>query len=181
MAKKQNDGLSESELNNTMDQIRTMVETMEQIYFKNIMWLKESSPKLYKNIRKIEQKLLKDKSKEKYAVELNSSGALDIINKKDKTFMYNCEPFIYGDDKVKEVKKVKKIAFLGIGLGTHVTSIIKELKPKKVLICEKNIQLYKCSMYVTDYEALSAISKIEFSIDTKCDLSKYDQVIKLDF
>ena len=163
-----------------LSQISEMVETMEQIYFKNMTWLKEFDKKLYKKLEKVANKLVDNKSKEIYAVELNKTAALDIINKKDKTFLYNCEPFIYGDEKVSEVKKSKKMAFIGTGLGTHITSIIKELKPKRALVCESDIQIFRCSLYVTDYESLSSISKIKFSIDSKYDTSDIDEVIRFD-
>lgn len=181
MSKEVEEGLSEIAVEDTLEKIKAMLETMEEIYFKNLTWLKEYDNALFKRVKKSEKKILKDKSKEKYAIELNLSGALDIINRKNKKFLYNCEPFIYGDDKVKKVKKSKKIAFVGIGLGTHVTSIIKKLEPKKVLICEEDIQIFRCSLYVTDYMVLSEISKFNFSIDTEYDTSKYDEVVKLEF
>jgi len=166
-------------IDDTMAKITEMIETMEEIYFKNMQWLKTFDKKLYKKLENISNKILNNKSKEKYAVELNKEAALDIINRKDKSFLYNCEPFIYGDNKVKEVKKSKKIAFLGTGLGTHITSILRALKPKKILIIEEDIQVFRCSLYVTDYEALSEISKIKFSIDRKKDTLNYEEVVKL--
>lgn len=167
-------------VDDTLAQITEMVETMEEIYFKNMLWLRAYDKKLYKKLKKVANKILEDKSKEKYAVELNKAAALDIINRKDKTFIYNCEPFIYGDEKVSEVKKSKKIAFIGTGLGTHITSVIKELSPKKVLICEEEVQIFRCSLYVTDYETLASISDIKFAIDTKYDATKFDEVVKFD-
>jgi len=175
--KKQNNNPSVDE---TLAKISEMVETMEQIYFKNMLWLRSYDKKLHKKLEKMANKILEDKSKEKYAVELNKEAALDIIYRKDKTFLYNCEPFIYGDDVATEVKKSKKIAFIGTGLGTHITSTLKELKPKKILVYEKNVQIFRCSLYVTDYETLSGISDIKFAIDSKFDESKYDEVVKFD-
>jgi len=180
MRKENDEQVNETKINDTMEQIKAMLETMDEIYFKNLVWLKKFDNELYKIVKKTEKKILNNKSKEKYAVELNKEAALDIVNRKKKTFMYNCEPFIYGDNKVKEVKKSKKIAFLGTGLGTHITSIVKKLKPKKILISEKNIQIFRCSLFITDYESLSEISKIIFSIDKKLDSSKYDEVVSLD-
>jgi len=166
-------------IDETIVKITEMIETMEEIYFKNMQWLKNFDSKLYIKLENLANKIINDKSKEKFAVELNKSAALDIINRKDNTFLYNCEPFIYGDNKVEDVKKAKKIAFTGTGLGTHISSIIKELKPKKVLIAESDMQIFRCSLYVTDYETLSSISKIKFSINKKYDISKYDEVVEL--
>jgi len=170
----------DQKIEDTLAQITVMVETMDEIYFKNMQWLKKYDKKLYKKLDKVSNKLINDKSKEKYAVELNKEAALDIINKKDKTFLYNCEPFIYGDNKVLEVKKAKKFGFIGTGLGTHITSIIREIKPRKSLICEDDVQIFRCSLYVTDYESLSNISKIKFAIDSKYDISNIDEVVRFD-
>lgn len=181
MSKEVEKQLNDIEVENTVEKIKAMLETMEEIHFKNLVWLKEYDNALFKAVKKNEKKILKNKSKEKYAVELNSKAALDIINRKNKKFLYNCEPFIYGDEKVKEVKKSKKIAFVGVGLGTHISSIIKELEPKKVLICEKDLQVFRCSLYITDYESLANISSLQFAVDTDMDLSKYKEIVNLDF
>lgn len=183
MSKKKNKKIVNNEniddIDVTMAKITEMVETMEEMYFKNMQWLKEFDKKLHGRVENLGNKILNDKSKEKFAVELNKEAALDIINRKEMTFLYNCEPFIYGDNKVEEVKKSNKIAFVGTGLGTHITSVIKALKPKKVLICEENMQIFRCSLYVTDYSSLSDISKIKFTINKKFDTSKFDEVVEL--
>jgi len=171
---------SEEEIERTLTKITEMVETMEEIYFKNMNWLQEFDNKLYKKLKKVSDKVMKDKGKEKCAVELNKTAALDIIIKKDKTFIYNCEPFIYGDEKVREVKGNKKMSFIGTGLGTHITSILREFKPKRVVINEENIQYFRCSLYVTDYETLSKISKIKFSINSKPKILEASEVVRFD-
>lgn len=181
MAKKKNTKKDNSQnIDDTLSQISDMIETMEEIHFKNMRWLKTYDKKLFRKLEKLCNKIIDDKEKELYSVELNTNGALDIINRKDKTFMYNCEPFLYGDSRVKDIKKSKKIAFDGIGLGTHITSIIKAFEPKKVLICEDDIQIFNCSLFVTDYESLNKISNIKFQMDTKFDKNKFDEVVRFE-
>jgi len=164
-------------------QLVEMVETMELIHLKNMQWFSREHMDVYKLLAKEAKKITKNKDKEKFTVELRQDGALDIHNKKKDTFVYNIDPFTYGDEKAKAVKakKVKKIIFDGTVLGTHITSVIKEHKPKKVLVAEKNIQIFRCSSYVIDYEELNKISIFEFCLDkSKYEIGKKDLVISID-
>ncbi len=163
------------------EDIMLMVETMEQINVKNLLWLKKNDKDLYKAISKLDKKLLKDKSSEKFTVELSQKGELDILNKKKNTIMYNQEPFIYGDTKASALKKgkYKSISFDGTGLGTQITSTIKLHKPKKVTIYEKDLEIFKCSLYITDYEELNTISKLNFVVGKKYTIDKDAVVVSI--
>ena len=172
--------LTEEEVEKAYQEIKVMVQTMEDIYFKNLNFFEDNYKKIYKLVQKEASKIEKNKSKEKYSVELNSTGSLDIINREDNSFMYNKkDPFMLGD-KIAKKLDAKSIAFEGVGLATHISAMIKQYKPKKVLVCEKNIQYFRCSMYVTDYEELAGLTKLSFSIDKKCDSSDYKKVYKLE-
>ena len=163
------------------EEIALMIETMEQINFKNLLWLKSFDKKLYKEVVKLDKKLTKNKDKEKYAVELSQAGALDILNKKKNKFMYNKEPFEYGDKKAQELpeSEYKEISFDGVGLGTQITSTIKLHKPKKAEIYEKNLEIFKCSLYITDYEELNSISKLKFIVGEKYKLDKDATIVSI--
>jgi hypothetical protein len=171
----------EQNVHNIEPQIMEMVQTMEEIYRKNMAWLEENENALYAKMDKITQKIIKDKSKEKFRVELTDGGSLDILDLKNSAFIYNREPFEYGDSKVKELedKNYKRVVFKGSLLGTHITSIVKTLKPKKIVVCEPNKQIFSCSLYVTDYAELAKISKIKFSIKDECKVKESDIVVEL--
>lgn len=161
------------------EDLMDMVETMERIYLKNCTWLETYDKPLYKKIIKNRDKILKNKDKEKFCVELTQEGALDILDKKSGEFIYHTDPFVFGDNKAIDVEeKLKSIVFDGVLLGTHITSTIKLKKPKKVTIVEKNLQIFNCSLYITDYQSLSEISKIKFEIDNEFEPKKKDIVIK---
>ena len=162
--------LSDEELDEIMVQIEQMLNIMEEIYEKNMNFFKKKHKNIYKLSKKEAKKILKDKEKEIYAIELNKQGSIDIINRKNKEYFYNTDPWIFGDNIAQDLKDNKKIAFVKTGLGTHISSTVKFNKPKKVLICEDDIQLFRTSMYVVDYKELSEITNIEFSIgkDEKC-------------
>ena len=179
MAKKNDGKLTEEELDKVYENLKIMIETMQEIYFKNLNFFEDNNKKLYKKIQKESKKILKDKSKEKYCVELNKQGAIDVINREDNSYMYKKDPFLVGDEIANKLDE-KSIVFKGVGLGTHIASTIKTKNVKKVLICENNIQLFRCSMYVVDYTELASIAKkIDFNIGSKCDESGYKKVYKL--
>lgn len=173
-----NEKLSQEQLDSAYEEIENMLQTMDEIFFTNLEYFKKADKDIYKNIKKESKRILKDKSKEKFAVELNTNGSLDIINRKNNKFLYNKCPFKFGDSIAQKLTQ-KSIAFQNTGLGTHITSTIKINKPKKVLIIEPDIQKFRCSMYVTDYSELADISKIKFCFAKECNTKKYDQVYTL--
>lgn len=59
---------------------------------------------------------------------------------------------------------VYKTIFLDIGLGLHIKSIIDKLHSLVVYISEPNLELFRLSLFVTDYEKLSQNKTLYFSI-----------------
>lgn len=57
-----------------------------------------------------------------------------------------------------------KFIFLGTLLGVHLNDIDKELNSKVYLIIEENIEIFRLSMFLTDYESLEKDSKLFFCI-----------------
>jgi hypothetical protein len=51
-----------------------------------------------------------------------------------------------------ELNRTHKVIFLGVGLGLHLQNIIKKLNPQVVFIKEKNLETFRLSLFVTDYE-----------------------------
>lgn len=60
--------------------------------------------------------------------------------------------------------RVNKIIFLGIGLGLHLRSIIEKLNSQVIFIKEKNIETFRLSLFVTDYQELSNGHFLFFSL-----------------
>jgi hypothetical protein len=58
-----------------------------------------------------------------------------------------------------------KFIFLGTLLGIHLNDIDKELNSKAYLILEENIEIFRLSMFLTDYESLHKNSKLFFCIN----------------
>lgn len=162
-------------------ELTNMVEIMEQIYTKNMNWFSENDFELYKQLSSCAYAISEDKSKEQYIVEMRKDGSLDILNKTKNIFIYNCDPFEFGDEKTNSIteKKIKQVHFDGVLLGTHITGIIRKFEPKKTTICEANEQIFRCSLYVTDYASLANISNLKFAIGTKCKIKKESYVVKV--
>ncbi|MDD5400642.1 MAG: DUF115 domain-containing protein [Sulfurimonas sp.] len=53
-----------------------------------------------------------------------------------------------------EMNRVHKIIFLGVGLGLHLEGIVKKLNPQVVFIKEKNLETFRLSLFVVDYEEI---------------------------
>lgn len=60
--------------------------------------------------------------------------------------------------------KVEKFIFIGTLLGVHLNDFHKSLNAKSYLIIEPNIEIFKLSLFLCDYEDLSKNSKLFFAI-----------------
>lgn len=76
---------------------------------------------------------------------------------------------------------VGKIIFLDVGLGLHLEGIIKKLNPQVIFIKEKNLETFRLSLFVTDYERLTASRYVYFSItdDAKEERENFIQFLNL--
>lgn len=64
----------------------------------------------------------------------------------------------------KQFKTIQKITFVGTLLGTHIPLIDKKLKGLFYFICEDNLEIFRLSLFTTDYSAIANHAKIYFSI-----------------
>jgi hypothetical protein len=61
--------------------------------------------------------------------------------------------------------KINKLIFLGTLLGVHINDFDKFLKAKVYFIIEPNIEIFRLSMFMTDYKILSENSKVFFAVN----------------
>lgn len=61
--------------------------------------------------------------------------------------------------------KIEKFVFIGTLLGVHINDFHKKLNAKTYLIIEPNIEIFKLSMFMTDYAQLANDSKLFFVIN----------------
>jgi len=62
------------------------------------------------------------------------------------------------------MKRVYKAIFIGIGLGIHIPYIIKKLQSQIIFLQEKNLEIFRLSLFVTDYAEISKNCTLYFSV-----------------
>ena len=71
------------------------------------------------------------------------------------------------EGKVPSIPKYEKFIFIGTQLGVHLNEIDKHKKAKVYLILENSLEIFRLSLFLTDYEELESNSKLFFSIAKK--------------
>ncbi|MEA3314430.1 MAG: 6-hydroxymethylpterin diphosphokinase MptE-like protein [Campylobacterota bacterium] len=66
--------------------------------------------------------------------------------------------------KYKQFKYIDKFIFVGVLLGTHIEKIDKKIDAKVYFIYESNLEIFRLSLFTTDYSKLANKSKLIFSI-----------------
>lgn len=57
-------------------------------------------------------------------------------------------------NKEHDYRRIDKFIFLGTGLGMHIPKLASKLKSKSYIIIEPNIELFRLSLFTTDYTKL---------------------------
>lgn len=68
------------------------------------------------------------------------------------------------DKKKTTMKKIHKCIVLGVGLGLHLSEIHHKFGVKVYCIVENNLELFRLSMFVTDYESIASKSNLYFAV-----------------
>jgi len=66
--------------------------------------------------------------------------------------------------KSDNMRKIIKYIYSGIGLGFHITEIQKKTKASVIFLVEKNLELFRLSLFTTDYTKLALKATLFFSI-----------------
>ncbi|RLA77110.1 MAG: hypothetical protein DRG78_17915, partial [Epsilonproteobacteria bacterium] len=96
----------------------------------------------------------------------------DIITyKKDTTFknhlsnISNILNYHQKNDKMKQpLQSLDKFVFFGVGLGLHITEVHKKISSKVYFIIENNLELFRLSLFITNYKNIAKNSQLVFSI-----------------
>ncbi|ARU50051.1 6-hydroxymethylpterin diphosphokinase MptE-like protein [Sulfurospirillum diekertiae] len=62
------------------------------------------------------------------------------------------------------MSRVHKVIFLDLGLGLHLDGVLTKLNPQVAFIQEKNLELFRLSLFVTNYKNLAQNRFVYFSI-----------------
>lgn len=108
--------------------------------------------------------------------DISNAFALIKLEKYEKRNHYENEINAYEfiNDYIKEFGNeskidIKKFVFIGTLLGVHLNDFHNFLKNDVYLIIEENIEIFKLSMFMTDYKTLSKDSKLFFIINESTD------------
>ena len=66
---------------------------------------------------------------------------------------------------LETMKKIEKYIFIGVGLGMHIELTHEKLNAHQYFIIEDDIELFRLSLFTTDYAKISKNSNIYFSIN----------------
>ena len=77
-----------------------------------------------------------------------------------KIIHYNASVTSRNDD----MKDIIKFIFCGIGLGFHITEIQNKVKSSVLFIMEDNLEIFRLSLFTTNYQRLSQQARLFFSI-----------------
>lgn len=87
--------------------------------------------------------------------------------------------YLYLNDYIKNFSNIptsfNKFIFIGTLLGVHINDFHKAINSKTYLIIEPNIEIFRLSMFMTDYTSLAQNSKIFFAINETQD--KFEQIV----
>lgn len=71
---------------------------------------------------------------------------------------------IKNDSRKKKLKKLKKVIFLGSLLGRHIHRIATKFESDIYVLAESNLEIFRLSLFVTDYSILARNTGVIFSI-----------------
>jgi len=63
-----------------------------------------------------------------------------------------------------QMKHIKKFVFFGVGLGMHLVEIDKKIEAENYLIVEDDLELFRLSMFTTNYKKLAKKKRLFFCI-----------------
>lgn len=75
------------------------------------------------------------------------------------------------EDRTKKLKKIEKFIFLGTLEGRHIPKIAKKIDAKIYLVCERNLEIFRLSLFTVDYTILGKKGVIFSIMDNQIDES----------
>lgn len=66
--------------------------------------------------------------------------------------------------EIKNLRTIDKYIFFGVGLGEHIDAIVKKVSAKVYLIVEDDLELFRLSLFCTNYKEMSKSAKLFFSV-----------------
>jgi len=80
-------------------------------------------------------------------------------------------------NKIKKLKNIPNFIFFGTLLGQHIVKVSQKVKAKNYLIIEPNLELFRLSMFTTEYKILFKNSIALFSVGE----NRIDSIKKMEY
>ncbi|OCL92508.1 motility associated factor glycosyltransferase family protein [Arcobacter porcinus] len=99
-------------------------------------------------------------SKKNTSIDRNKKFELDTIPQcnafsYNDAYDYTSELKDFVEDKNKKIKNINKFIFLGTLLGRHIPKIAKKIDAKMYLVLERNLEIFRLSLFTVDYTVLA--------------------------
>ncbi|MFA5455750.1 MAG: hypothetical protein WC272_10595 [Sulfurimonas sp.] len=149
----------------------TDIDDLSILYLKNLQFFK-------KNYVDILYKLSIVKENQLYDLIVDERGFFNIESIKTKQTLLQENPLLLAKEQVanalKEQPNPEKIIFIGSLLGFGIEEMLARTNPQVILIIEPNIEIFKLSCFLVDYEtlcknkvAIFSIADDEFSLENR--------------
>lgn len=90
-------------------------------------------------------------------------GESNFLTQRDiYSYSSNLNDFL--EDSKKRLKRIDKFIFLGTLLGRHIPKIAEKIDAQIYLVCERNLEIFRLSLFCVDYTILAKNKGVVFSI-----------------
>ncbi|NCO01978.1 MAG: motility associated factor glycosyltransferase family protein [Epsilonproteobacteria bacterium] len=72
--------------------------------------------------------------------------------------------YLENSNESDSMQKIEKFIFIGVGLGLHIPMVHEKISAKEYLIVEDNLELFRLSLFTTEYYTLAQEATLFFSI-----------------
>lgn len=134
---------------------------LEKIYQKNILYFQKFYPDIY-------EKLASHIQNVKYELMVDEAGYFNIEVVANGNKIYRDDSNLVAEAQVEHCitdnRDTKKVVFVGTLLGLQIEKMILQTDPSVVMIIEPDLELFKLSAFLIDYEILTKTRVTFFSV-----------------
>lgn len=140
-------------------------------YANNLLYLQNNHPELFKNLSLLDLAIDQGDYEARYALEYVSDGYFDILEIASGTYLYGENSEAFAQEVISDelaVTEVHKAIFFGVALGTHVAYLADQVAmPAVFWIVEDDLELFRLSLFVTDFAQMASDARLYFSVMEK--------------
>lgn len=142
--------------------LMSLAESLVEIYKKNLNYFQEFYPDLYFKLTSFNQQ------NARYELVIEDAGYFDIVHVQSGNKLYGANSEFLAQEQVnnflQNAREIKKMVFLGILLGFHIEQFSLKSKAPCFMIIEPDLELFRLSTFIIDYEKITQQRFTIFSI-----------------